>query len=312
MNAFFHLLWLSLPLFAIVGAGYAVARFFSLSEHFTDKLTQLCFLVLMPAMLFRLMTMLGSMPHVSPLILFVFFGGCLIVFILGRVVSARLFHHNGIEQSVFALGGVFSNNVLLGLPLTKLLLGDEALPAVALVLVFNALILWTLVTVSVEWARHGSISLHGFGRTALSVATNPIVASIVLGTIYGLVMGPLPPLLNAGFAVIGDMTAPLVLFVLGAGLTRYAVHEAWRESIAICVMKLIAQPLAVYALARLMKLSPLDTRVVVLLASISVGVNVYLMARQFNALQTAVASSLVLSTALAAMTTPLALALVGL
>jgi predicted permease len=50
----------------------------------------------------------------------------------------------------------------------------------------------------------------------------------------------------------------------------------------------------------------------VLLASISVGVNVYLMARQFNTLHTAVASSLVLSTLLAAFTTPLLLTLVGL
>jgi malonate transporter and related proteins len=310
MSVFLHMLWLSLPLFAIVGFGYAVARVFKLSESFTDKLTKLCFMVLMPAMLFRLMTMLGTLPKVSSVILVAFFGGCLMVFVLGRIVSARLFGHDGVQQSVFALGGVFSNNVLLGLPLTKLLLGDEALPAVAFVLVFNALILWTLVTVSVEWARHGAISLQGFGRTALSVISNPIVASIVTGAVYGTLIGPLPESINRVLGVLGDVTAPAVLFVLGASLTRYAVHEAWRESLAICAMKLLVQPLVVYALAVLLKLSPLETRVVVLLASISVGVNVYLMARQFNSLQTAVASSLVLSTLIAAVTTPLVLALI--
>ena len=53
------------------------------------------------------------------------------------------------------------------------------------------------------------------------------------------------------------------------------------------------------------------TWVVVLLASMSVGANVYLMAVQFEALQAAVAGSLVLSTVLAAITTPILLALLG-
>ena len=48
-----------------------------------------------------------------------------------------------------------------------------------------------------------------------------------------------------------------------------------------------------------------------LLASIAVGVNVYLMATQFHALQNAVAASLVLSTLGSAITTPLLLALLS-
>jgi predicted permease len=51
--------------------------------------------------------------------------------------------------------------------------------------------------------------------------------------------------------------------------------------------------------------------VVVLLASLSVGANVYLMSTQFQTLQGPVASSLVLSTLCAAITTPALLALMG-
>jgi predicted permease len=46
----------------------------------------------------------------------------------------------------------------------------------------------------------------------------------------------------------------------------------------------------------------------VLLGSLSVGANVYLMSSQFETLQGPVASSLVLSTLLAAVTTPIILA----
>ena len=50
----------------------------------------------------------------------------------------------------------------------------------------------------------------------------------------------------------------------------------------------------------------------ILLASMAVGANVYLVASQFRTLQGTIASSLVLSTALAALTTPLLLAAVNL
>jgi predicted permease len=48
-----------------------------------------------------------------------------------------------------------------------------------------------------------------------------------------------------------------------------------------------------------------------LLAAMPVGANVYLMSREFGVLAGAVASSIVLTTAIAALTTPLALTLIG-
>jgi predicted permease len=54
----------------------------------------------------------------------------------------------------------------------------------------------------------------------------------------------------------------------------------------------------------------METQVVVLLASIGVGANVYLMSRQFKVLEGAVAGSLVISISIAALTTPLILTLV--
>jgi len=48
---------------------------------------------------------------------------------------------DGAAQSVFGVGTIFSNNLLLGVPLAKTLLGEASLPAVSLVLVFNSLLL---------------------------------------------------------------------------------------------------------------------------------------------------------------------------
>ncbi len=312
MNALLQQISLAAPLFVLVFVGYGLMRVLGWPKSMSENLTRFVFTVALPAMLFRLMSDFSQLPPVDARLLLAFFGGCLIVFIIGRLVAWKLFGLDGVAQSVFALGGVFSNNVMLGLPLAKVALGEAAVPSVALVLVFNALILWTLVTVSVEWARHGSFSARGFAQTARAVLTNPIVAAILSGSLFGVSGLPLPLLIDAPLAMIGQAAAPLALVALGMGLAEYGVRDGWRLSLAISALKLLVQPLVVWLLARLLGLPTLETQVVVLLASIAVGANVYLMSRQFQSLEGPVASSLLLSTGLAALTTPLVLTLLQL
>lgn len=262
-------------------------------------------------MLFRMMCDFSQRPAVDARLLIAFFGSCLIVFVLGRLVARHLFRLDGVAGSVFALGGIFSNNVMLGLPIASVMLGEAAIPSVALVLVFNGLILWTLVTVSIEWARNGSPTLSGFAKTARSVLTNPLIVGILSGTLFSLTGLPLPAFVDRPISMLGQVAAPLSLVVLGMGLAEYRISEGWRLSSAICVLKLLVQPLVIWLLAWMMDLPPMETRVVVLLGSMAVGVNVYLMSRQFNTLTGPAATSLVMSTVLAAITTPLILTVMG-
>lgn len=311
MNTLFHHVALAAPLFALVLMGYVVMRLSGWTAEVAESLSKFVFVVALPAMMFRLMCGMSKLPPVDARLLLAFFGGCVIVFALGRLVGWKLFGLDGVSQSVFALGGVFSNNLMLGLPLAKIVLGDAAVPSVAMVLVFNSLTMWTMVTVSVEWARHGSLSVHGFARTARSVLTNPLILAIIFGTMIGMTGIQLPELIDVPLGMVAQIATPLSLIALGMGLVQYGIRGGWRISTAITVMKLIVQPFVVWILARLLKLPVMETRVVVLLGSIALGVNVYLVAKQFKALEGAVASSLVLSTVMAAVTTPLVLTLTG-
>jgi predicted permease len=185
------------------------------------------------------------------------------------------------------------------------------MPVVSLVVVFNTLTLWTLVSVSVEWARHSTLSAARFAATAKGVVANPVVASILAGTAFGFTGLALPGWVDRALALLAQAAIPLSLIVLGMGLGSYAVREGWRVSVAIAAIKLAVQPAAVWAIARIAGLGPDETIAVVLLAALPVGANVYLMARQFRTLEGPVAASLVLSTALAAVTTPLVLAILA-
>lgn len=305
-----HLLALTAPLFLLVLLGFALSQC-GWPRTASDALTRFVFGVAVPTLLFRLMSDFSRLPRVDARLLIAFFGGCLVVYAAGRLLGFALFRMDGVSQSVFAMGGIFSNNVLLGIPIAKVTLGEASLPAVSLVLVFNSLILWTLVSVSVEWARHRDLSLRGIARTAKGVLRNPVVASILAGTVFGFMDWPLPSIVDRTLLMVSQAAIPLSLIALGMGLAEFGVRAGWRESTAIAALKLIAQPAAVYAFCRALGLPPLETGAVVLLAALPVGANVYLMSRQFGVLSGAVASAIVLTTALAALTTPLALTLLG-
>lgn len=304
-------LLLGVPLYLLVLIGYLLVRVGRWPHTATEALARFVFGLALPALLFRMMSNLSELPPVDARLLIAYFGGCLLVFALGRLVGHVLFRLDGVGQSVFALGGVFSNNVILGIPLATALIGNAAMPSVSLVLAFNALTLWTLVTVSVEWARHGAPSLTGFTRTLRSVLTNPIVAAILSGTAIGLLGVRLPSLIDSPLAMIGQAAVPLSLISLGMSLTQYGLRAGLDRSLGICVLKLVVMPLVVWTLARLLALPALETQVVVMLASLAVGSNVYLMSMQFRTQEGVVASSMVLSTALSALSTPLVVAWLG-
>jgi predicted permease len=309
MDSFQHLLSLTAPLFVLVFVGYALMRWAGWPLAASNALTQFVFSVAVPALLFRIMSDFSRLPPVDSRLLLAYFGGSLLVFAAGRVVAHAFFRMDGAAQSVFAVGGIFANNVLLGVPLAKVTLGDAAMPVVSLVLVFNSLLLWTLVTASVEWARHRDLSLAGIAKTAAGVATNPVVTGILAGTAFGFTGMVLPSVIDRTLELIAQAAVPLSLVALGMGLAEFSVRDGWRESLAVATMKLAVQPLVVLAFARVLALPPLETQAIVMMASLPVGANVYLMARQFETLAGTVAASLVISTALAAATTPLWVAL---
>ena len=309
MRAYADLLALTAPLFLLVFVGYALSRWGRWPKVVSDALTRFVFAVAIPAFLFRLMSDFSKLPAVDARLLIAYFGGCFATFAIARVVGAKMLAMDGVAGSIFAMGTIFANTVLLGIPLAKITLGDAAMPSISLVVVFNSLILWTLVTVSVEWARHRDLSLHGFGKTARDVVLNPLIASIFLGVGFGFTGLPLPAMIDETLSLMSQAAVPMSLIVLGMGLAEYGVREGLRASVALSVLKLALFPLVVFAIARLIHLPARETQAVVMLASLPVGANVYLMARTFGALEGAVAASLVLTTIAAAVTTPLLLAL---
>jgi predicted permease len=142
-----------------------------------------------------------------------------------------------------------------------------------------------------------------------SVLTNPVVASILLGMAWSLTGVALPAPMRATVDLLGQSAVPLALITVGFGLAVYRIRVGLGEAAVMSTLKLVALPLFAWIIARLLGLPALETQVVVLLASVALGVNAYLMAREFRALQGPVGTALLLSNIASAATVPLALLL---
>src|SRR5512146_2355371 len=112
MSVFLERLSASAPLFVLIFFGYAIVRWGHWPKSVSDALTRFVFSLALPALLFSLMSALSTLPPVDARLLIAFFGGCLLVFIVGRIVGRFVFRLDGVSGSVFALGGIFSNNLL--------------------------------------------------------------------------------------------------------------------------------------------------------------------------------------------------------
>ena len=299
----------TLPLFILILLGFLAVKLGRWQKTVTDSLTKFTFYIAFPIMLFQIMSHFSEQSEIDIKLLLVFFGGSFIVFAIGCLIASKIFKLNGSQSTLFAMGGIYTNTVFVGIPIIKMLLGDKAIPIVAIIVIFNALILWTLATVSIEFVQMGKLSGRSFIKALKNVSKNPIIIGIFTGIAVNYIGLPIPNFINQSTKMVSDMTAPLSLIVLGMGLAEYKIRDQFLITGSICILKLAILPIVTYIVGKLLGLPTLELQVVVLLSSVSIAINCYMMARQFEVLQGPIASSLLISTALSSVTTPLILSI---
>lgn len=310
LQAFATQFYALLPFFILIATGYILVRIFKWPSSFTDGLTRFLFNLAIPVMLFGVMSRFHTQEEVDPKLIIAYFGASFVLFFISKFYTKWFLKLSPQGGAVFGIGGIFSNNVMIGIPLIMLFMGDEAIAVSALIISFNALLLWSLVSFAIEWADHGSFSLKGLFLTFKGVLKNPIVIGIMLGLLVSYFRIPLPDFAGKTIGMFSNMVAPLSLLALGMGLAKYRLGANLKVSLNITFFKLILHPLIIWGAAILLGLPPFETKAIVILGSIATGMNVYLMALKFKVIEDATASSIILTTILSAITTPLIVVLI--
>jgi predicted permease len=119
--------------------------------------------------------------------------------------------------------------------------------------------------------------------TLLGVAKNPIVMAVAAALLWRLLGLPPPPaVVRRTLELLGGAGPPVALFCLGGSLAGFDARAAWRETALVCALKLLAMPLLVWIMARLLDLPPLETAVAVVAGALPTGANAFLLAQRYR------------------------------
>lgn len=293
------------PVFLLIAAGFLAGRRNWVRETAVKDLSNLVFLLLIPALLFRTM----SAVHVETLDLRplgAYFLAALAL--LAGSIAWRGFNRSSV---VMALAGSFSNMVMIGITLVELAYGKAALVTLLTLVSVHALILLTVGSVVLELAvaseaRAGGERAPHVLATALSAFKGALIHPVPLPIICGLLFAQtgwvLPAVVDKPLQLLGTAFGPIALVLVGVTLASTPLSGHWRPALWICASKNLLLPLMVGVAAWALGITGLPLTVMVVAAALPMGANVFLFAQRYEVAQALTTASMGLSTILALFT----------
>lgn len=292
-----------LPVFFVMGFGY-VARWRGLfSDDAVDALMKFTQNFAIPCLLFLAIATLDLGAEFDPALLGSFYTGAAAGFVAG-LAGARLIFRRPWEDSVaIGFSCLFSNSVLLGLPITERAYGTDALGPNYAIIAVHAPFCYIIGLSVMETVRaRGQGIVATFRAIFRAVFHNALVIAIVLGFAVNLTGLPLPGVLTEALEMMRRAALPAALFGLGGVLYRYRPEGDLRTVALVCGVSLILHPAVVWGMGRMTALDPGQFRSAVLTASMAPGVNTYIFANLYGVAKRVAASAVLIATASSVLT----------
>lgn len=302
-----------IPVILFIALGFFVGRRGWIRAASVKDLSNLVFMVLTPALLFRTM----STVRVQDLD----FGPVAVYFAAAGLIFAATLVVQGFSSLAAARGlaNTFSNTIMIGVPLVGLVFGQAGLVTLFTLISVHSLILLTAATVVFELAqareraRSGDGPQHSMLRTVLQAIGNGIAHPVPLPIIAGLLFAQtglvVPEVIGKPLLLLGQALGPLALLLVGVTLAFSTVGTYFKAALRIALVKNIVHPLLLGAMGWALGMSGLSLAVMVAAAALPVGANVFLFTQRYEVAQDEVTASIAVSTALALVTVPVALLL---
>ncbi len=289
---------LLLPDFALIALGYLICRYTGLDRPVWDGAERLVYFFLFPVLLFYAIVR----NPIHPGEMLAFGGTVLAVTSMGIVLAYALARAPGVDPMLHASGAqcAFRFNSYIALALAERLAGAPGVAWQALIVSLCV----PLCNVAAVWplARQGG---HGYLRELLR---NPLILATVSGLTANLAGLQLPDMAATTMARIGAAALPLGLMAVGAGLRFGALRQAPGLASGLLAIRHLAMPAMAIALVIRLGLPPLQQAVIVAFSAMPTASSAYVLAARMGGNGAYVAGLVTVSTVLAMVGLPSALA----
>ena len=292
-----------LPVFIVTGFGYAARWRNWFTDSHVDGLMRFAQNFAIPMLLFRAISTLDLRQNFDLPLLSSFYLGALAGFAIGMIGARLLFNRSWEDATAIGFCGLFSNSLLLGLPITERAYGPDALAANYAIIAIHAPFCYFVGITVMEIVRaRGANMAHLPGKVLRAMFHNAIIIGIGLGFVVNISGLTLPVVLTDGLDLMVRAALPAALFGLGGVLFRYRPEGDMRTILFIVAVSLLVHPLVVWLLGGMTGLSQSGMRSAVVTAAMAPGVNAYLFANMYGAARRVAASAVLIGTAITIIT----------
>ena len=295
-----------LPVVLLIAAGYLAGRRGWVGGKAVRDLSNLIFLLLAPALLFRAM----STVHVEQLSL----RPVAAYFVAAGIIFAGTLFWRGFNRTaaVLALANTYSNTVMIGIALIGLAYGPEGTIVLLTLISLHSLVLLTSATVVLELAvahEHATTSgeerrsmIRTVGRALYNAIIHPVPLPIIAGLLFAQTGLQMPEAIDKPIALLGGAFSPVALVMVGITLALTRVGGHWRGALVQALVKNVVHPLLTAGIGLALGLRGLPLTVMVVAAALPMGANVFLFSQRYRTAEELVTASVVVSTGMALVT----------
>ncbi|MEZ0468671.1 AEC family transporter [Phaeobacter sp. SYSU ZJ3003] len=292
-----------LPVFLVVAAGYAATMKGYFTHSHIEGLMKFTQSFAIPCLLFRAIANLDLSSSFDPTLLVSFYTGAGICFLIG-LFGARLIFKRDWEDCV-AIGFccLFSNSVLLGLPITERAFGPDNLTGNYAIIAFHYPFCYGIgITVMEIVKNRGSGSMKMARSVLTAMFRNVLILGIALGFAANLIGLTIPGAIDDALQLLIRAALPAALFALGGVLVQYRPEGDLRTIAFVCVTALMVHPAIVWSLGSTLGLKQDLFRSGVLNAAMAPGFNAYIFANMYGRARRVAASSVLIATGASVLT----------
>lgn len=303
---------LMLPIVLLIGLGLLAVRLALLTPAHIEGIAAFVLNFALPAVLLSALARQDFSDVFNVSYLIAYGGGSLVAFCI-VLATLRLGLKRPLDKAAMgALGGSMSNSGFIGFPVLSLAFGQTALIALPLSMLIENILILPLAFVLVEWAMSGKDSAKAVLRQTVSrLSRMPLLLAIFVGMLLSVLDIHLPAPVVRSIDMLAAASAPTALFVVGGTIASIRATDLSRDMAPVIAGKLLIHPLAVAAAFFLVPGVPAELAAAGIVMSGVSMVTIYPILSRRTGTEGMAAAALIVATAIALVTIPILLLLVG-